>query len=360
VSSDARPLDDEVHRQFLLMPQAAATDRPSALRRIVRNLAPLLGGADVDHVVERVEARVAGLGPIAPLLDDPSITDILVNGSGPVWIERDGELERTDITADTATIEHLIERIIAPLGRRADRTSPLVDARMADGSRVHVAVAPVSIDGPCLTVRRFGVRPIGLDDIATPACARYLTEAVEAKANIIVSGATGSGKTTMLNALAARLPSAERVITIEDAAELRLPGAHVVRLESQPAQSIDIRTLVRNALRMRPDRIVVGECRGAEALDMLQAMNTGHDGSLSTLHANTPADALRRLETMVLMDQAALPLRSVREFIHSAVDLVVQVRRTGGKRREVAEIARVIGGAQRVEVVDAANEVWTR
>ncbi len=355
MSPDHAALDDEIHRRLLLLPADATADRSTALRRIVREMAPLLTPDEVARTVERVHARVAGLGPVSPLLDDPSISDILVNGTGSVWVERNGELERTGITVDGATAEHLIERIISPLGRRADRTSPLVDARLPDGSRVHAVVPPVAVDGPCLTIRRFGVRPIGLDEFAAPAEARFLTDAVAGRANIVVSGSTGAGKTTLLNALAGLFPVDERIVTIEDAAELRLPGAHVVRLESQPALGIDIRTLVRNALRMRPDRIVVGECRGAEAFDMLQAMNTGHDGSLSTLHANSPVDALRRLEAMVLIDGSALPLRAVRELIDNAIDLVVQVRRTAGKRRVVHEIARVVGGRPRIESVTAAS-----
>jgi pilus assembly protein CpaF len=360
VSPEAATLDDEIHRRFLLLPAGTAADRSTVLRRMVQEMAPLLTPDDVVRTVERIEARVGGLGPVAPLLDDPSISDILVNGTGSVWVERDGELECTAITVDVATVEHLIERIIAPLGRRADRSSPLVDARLPDGSRVHAVVPPVAVDGPCLTIRRFGVRPIGLDEFAGPVEARYLADAVAHRANIIVSGGTGAGKTTLLNALAGLLAADERIVTIEDAAELRLPGVHVVRLESQPALGVDIRSLVRNALRMRPDRIVVGECRGAEALDMLQAMNTGHDGSLSTLHANSPADALRRLEAMVLIEGSALPLRAVRDLIDHAIDLVVQVRRTDGRRRVVHEIARVVAGTPRIETVTPASESWTR
>ena len=244
-------------------------------------------------------ARVEGLGPLEPLLADPTVTEVMVNGPGPVWIERDGRLERVDVALDNATIGLLIERVVGPLGLRVDRASPLVDARLADGSRVNVVVPPLAIDGPCVTIRRFGTRRITLDEVCPPGVAALLAWAVRARCNVVVSGGTGAGKTTLLNALAAAIPAGERVVTIEDAAELRLPGDHVVRLESRPpnaegAGAVDIRELVRNALRMRPDRIVVGEVRGPEALDMLQAMNTGHEGSLSTCHANGPADALRR------------------------------------------------------------------
>jgi pilus assembly protein CpaF len=232
--------------------------------------------------------------------------------------------------------------VLLPLGLRVDRTAPLVDARLADGSRVNAVVPPLAIDGPCLTIRRFGVRAIGLDELAAPDVAAFLRASVVARRNVVVAGGTGAGKTTLLNALAACLPPGERVVTIEDAAELRLPLEHVVRLEARPANAegagaVSVRALVRNALRMRPDRIVVGEVRGPEALDMVQAMNTGHDGSLSTCHANGPADALRRLETMILTGAPGLPLAAVREQLAASIDLVVHVaRRPGGDRRVVA------------------------
>jgi len=236
----------------------------------------------------------------------------------------------------------IAERVIAPLGLRLDRASPMVDARLADGSRLHAVLPPLAPDGPCLTIRRFGARAIGLADVAHPGTAELLAWAVRARANVVVCGGAGAGKTTLLNALAAEIPDDDRVVTIEDAAELRLPGRHVVRLEARPvsaegAGEVRVRDLVRNALRMRPDRIVVGEVRAGEALDMLQAMNTGHEGSLSTCHANSPADALRRLETLVLMGDVALPLAAVREQVRSALDLVVQIaRRSDGGRRVVA------------------------
>jgi pilus assembly protein CpaF len=309
---------------------------------LVRRHAPLLGDDAVGGVVDRVLARVDGLGPIEPLLADPLVTELMINGPGPVWVERDGRIERTGVALDAATIEHLVERVVAPLGLRADRSAPMVDARLPDGSRVNAVLPPLAIDGPCLTIRRFGTRPHAVDDLCAPPVAAFLRWAVAARTNIVVCGGTGAGKTTLLNALAAAIPSVERIVTVEDAAELRLPAEHVVRLEARPANldgvgAVRIRDLVRNALRMRPDRIVVGEVRGAEALDMLQAMNTGHEGSLSTCHANSPADALRRLETMVLLGDGGLPLGAVREQIAASLDLVVQVaRRAGGDRRIVA------------------------
>ena len=282
------------------------------------------------------------LGPLAPLLADPKVTEVMVNGPGCAWIERGGVLEQTSVRLDAAVLDALLERIVAPLGLRIDPSSPLVDARLPDGSRVNAIVPPLAIDGPCLTIRRFVACRLALDDVATPGVARLLEWAIRARCNIVVSGGTGSGKTTLLGALAAHIPPGERLVTIEDAAELRLQHPHVVRLESRPANADGVgavgqRELVRNALRMRPDRIIVGEVRGAEALDMLQAMNTGHEGSLSTCHANGPADALRRLETMVLLGEV-LPLDAVREQLDASLDLVVHVARTpaDGARRVVA------------------------
>jgi pilus assembly protein CpaF len=271
----------------------------------------------------------------------------MVNGPGRVWVERHGRLERVEIDIDSATIYRLIERIVGPLGLRIDRSSPLVDARLPDGSRVNAVVPPLSVDGPCLTIRRFGARRLRLAQSCPPGVAELLGWAVGARCNLVVSGGTGAGKTTLLNALAGEIPPGERVITVEDAAELRLPGEHVVRLESRPANAegfgeVTLRQLVRNALRMRPDRIIVGEVRGPEALDMLQAMNTGHEGSLSTCHANGPADALRRLETMVLTGSVALPLVAVREQVSAAIDMVVQVARRLDGTRAVVEVAEVV------------------
>ncbi len=355
------PVGDAVH-QRVLDSGAAVPGSPGAddgtIARLVRAEDPLAGGAAVAGVVERVLARMVGLGPLDRLLADPAVTEVMVNGAGPVWVERAGALERSAVTVDAPTVEHVIERVVAPLGLRVDRASPFVDARLPDGSRVHAVVPPLAVDGPCLTIRRFGARPIDLAAACPPGVAALLRWAVRARCNLIVSGGTGAGKTTLLNALAASIPAGERIVTVEDAAELRLPREHVVRLEARPASAdglgaVTVRTLVRNALRMRPDRIVVGECRGAEALDMLQAMNSGHEGSLSTCHANSPEDALRRLETMVLMGDVALPLEAVREHLVAALDLVVQVaRRPGGARRVVA-VAEVLSSPDGVRRVRA-------
>jgi len=316
---------------------------------LVREEAPLLSSAAHSSAVATVVADVSGLGPLEPLLAEPGVTEVMVNGPGPVWVERAGRLERTHVVLAAPTIEHLIEKVVAPLGLRVDRASPLVDARLPDGSRVNAVVPPLSVDGPCLTIRRFGARAVPLANFCPPGVEPLLTWAVHARLNVLVSGGTGAGKTTLLNALAASIPDEERVVTVEDAVELRLPGSHVVRLEARPANAegageVRLRDLVRNALRMRPDRIIVGEVRGPEALDMLQAMNTGHEGSLSTCHANSPPDALRRLETMVLMGDVALPLAAVRDQVRSALDLVVQVARRPGGRRAVVAVDEVVDG----------------
>lgn len=345
VDPAAEHLAARVHRRVLADGAVDALD-PAALRRAVlgavRAEAPLLSGAALDDVVARATARVGGLGPLAPLLADPDVSEVMVNGGGAVWVERAGALHRTALVLDEPAVLHLVERILAPLGLHVDPASPLVDARLADGSRVHAVVRPLAVDGPCLTIRRFGVAAVGLEAFTSPPVAALLDWAVRARANVIVSGGTSSGKTTLLNALGSSIGPRERVITIEDTAELALPGEHVVRLEARPANTdgagaCPIRRLVRNALRMRPDRLVVGEVRGEEALDMLLAMNTGHEGSLSTCHANAPDDALRRLETMVLLGDGDLPLHAVREHLAASVDLLVQVaRRVDGRRRVVA------------------------
>ncbi|MBX3285088.1 MAG: CpaF family protein, partial [Actinobacteria bacterium] len=274
------------------------------------------------------------------------VTDVLVNGPGPVWVDRRGSLRRADVVLDRPTIDLLVERILAPTGRRVDPASPVVDARLPDGSRVHVVVPPLAVDGPCVAIRRFSTRRVALDDVAPPAVVELLRWAVRARANVVVSGATGSGKTRLLNALAAHVPDGERIVTIEDAAELDLPAEHVVRLETRPGSvegvaEVSCRDLVRSALRLRPDRIVVGEVRGGEALELVAAMNTGHDGSLTTVHANGAEDALRRLETLVLLAGVALPLPAVRDHLAAAVDLVVHIARTGGSARRVVEVAEV-------------------
>jgi pilus assembly protein CpaF len=351
------PLVESVHRQLL---DRGHRDAASVARLVVDH-DPLLDDQSVADVVSRVHSRVAGLGVLDPFLADGTVDEVMINGSGDLWVERNGRLECTGVLIDSATTYALLERIVAPLGLRIDRTSPWVDARLADGSRVNGVVPPLAVDGPLLTIRRFGARRVHISESCTPGVARLLEWAVQARCNIVVSGGAGAGKTTLLNAVAGFIPSDERVVTIEDAAELRLPGRHVLRLESRPANAegageVAIRDLVRNALRMRPDRIVVGEVRSGEAIDMLQAMNTGHDGSLSTCHANSPADAIRRLETLVLMGDVALPLAAVREQLRAAIDLIVHVaRRPDGSRRvtAVAEplLKTDIGDAVRVNVL---------
>ncbi len=285
-----------------------------------------------------------GREAIEPYLSDPEVSEIMVNGPGPVWVERHGRVQATGTILDTETIELLIEQTMAPLGRRIDRSSPMVDARLPDGSRLNAVVPPVAVDGPYVTIRRFSVRPVPLEDFATPGVVAALRWAVAGRCNLLVSGGAGAGKTTLLNALAASIARGERVVTVEDAAELALASDHVVRLEARPSDSdgvtpVTIRRLVRNALRMRPDRIIVGEVRGAETLDMLQAMNTGHEGSLSTCHANSPVDAMSRLETMVLLDGGSVPLAAVRDQICAAVDMVVHVARRPGGLRRITSVA---------------------
>jgi pilus assembly protein CpaF len=347
-------IDDDVHRALVAEGAEGRPDR-TRVADLVRERAPVLSLAEVASVVDRVLARMVGLGPLDPLVDDPTVTDVLLNGDGQVWVERRGRLSRTGITVAPADARHLIDRIVAPLGLRADRRSPIVDARLPDGSRVHAVLPPIAVDGPCLTIRRFRARTVDLDEFAPSGVAAFLVWAVRARCNIVVSGGTGAGKTTLLNALGRALAPSERIVTLEDTAELRLPGEHVVRLEARPSSAdgigeIRVRTLLRNALRMRPDRIIVGEVRGAEALDMLQAMNTGHEGSLSTCHANSPADALRRLETMALSDDSGLSLEAIREQLAAAVDLVVHVARRRDGRRAVVAVAEVCepGAPERV------------
>jgi pilus assembly protein CpaF len=298
--------------------------------------------------------EVLGLGPLAPLMADATVADILVNGPGTVYVERQGMLELTEVRFhDNEHLMLTIERILSRVGRRVDESSPMADARLPDGSRVNVIVPPLAIDGPVLSIRRFMRDILGMDELVERGslprqAAEFLLAAVRAKLNIVVSGATGSGKTTMLNCLSRSVGDDERIVTIEDTAELILDHKHLVRLEARPPNSegrgqVTIRDLVRNALRMRPDRIIVGEARGAEALDMLQAMNTGHDGSLTTLHSNTPRDTLARLETMMLMADVDLPQRVLREQIASAIQLIVHLNRYEGGQRKVAYITEITG-----------------
>jgi pilus assembly protein CpaF len=330
------------------------------VRALVDSEAPALPDSERAGLAARVVRLATGLGPLEPLLADPTVDEVMVNGPREVWVERGGRLAPAPEVCfeSDAALMHSIERILAPLGRRVDEASPVCDARLADGSRVNVVIPPLSLSGPCLTIRRFRPQGFSLDDLvanetmAAPLAA-FLGGCVRARASVLVSGGTGSGKTTTLGALSAAIPDGERIVTIEDAAELRLRQRHVVRLESRPPNlegrgEVTIRALVRNALRMRPDRIVVGEVRGAESLDMLMALNTGHEGSLTTVHANSPEDALRRVETLALMAGLGLPHEAVREQVASALQLVVhQARVPSGERRieSVCEVVRVAGGA---------------
>jgi pilus assembly protein CpaF len=351
----------DIHRRVVEMLDLSRLGRwkPERLRREIRVLAgrlsrntpELLSDVERDRLIEEIVDEVFGLGPIEGLMKDPTVSDILVNGPQAVYVERHGRLEPTDLVfADNAHLMQVIQRIAARVGRRADESSPMVDARLPDGSRVNAIVPPLALDGPALSIRRFGVR-LGSEDLLAnhtmpPEFLQLLRAAVEARVSVLISGGTGSGKTTLLNCLSRFIPGEERLVTIEDSAELRLQQPHVVRLETRPPNlegtgEIAQRELVRNALRMRPDRIIVGECRGAEALDMLQAMNTGHEGSLTTIHANSARDALGRLEMMVLMANYEIPVPVIRSYVASAITLVVQLARLRGGPRRVLRVSEI-------------------
>jgi len=329
----------------------------TTLRQIVTRMdqtGELDAHLDREALIEDVLNEALGLGPLETYLADDTVTEIMVNGPSQVYVEREGRLEKGERTFSSAqAVMGVIERIVAPLGRHIDESSPLVDARLPDGSRMNAIIHPLALKGPCITIRKFKRELLGADSLIgfgtlTPRMAHFLETCVKVRRNIVISGGTGSGKTTLLNVLSGYISEQERIVTIEDAAELQLPQEHWIQLEARPANiegkgQITIRDLVRNALRMRPDRIVVGECRGGEALDMLQAMNTGHDGSLTTLHANSPRDALARLETMVLMSGMELPIRAIREQIASAVNLVLQQTRFADGSRKVIAVSEVAG-----------------
>ncbi|HVL98858.1 MAG TPA: CpaF family protein [Egibacteraceae bacterium] len=324
------------------------------LSKVIAEERAPLSDTERDNLVSAISENVLGYGPVQPFLDDPSVTEVMVNAEKRIYIERAGKLERT--SARFFSDDHLrrvIERIVSQVGRRIDESSPMVDARLPDGSRVNAIIPPLSVDGPTLTIRKFAADPYQTDDLVgfgtmTPEIAELLAACVQGRLNILVSGGTGTGKTTMLNVISSFVPPGERIVTIEDSVELQLHQDHVVRLEARPPNiegkgAVGIRDLVRNALRMRPDRIIVGEVRGGEALDMLQAMNTGHDGSLTTLHANTPRDAIARLETMVLMAGMDLPMRAIREQISSAIDVMVHVTRLRDGSRRITHVTEVHG-----------------
>ena len=333
----------------------------AAVRELVDEDAAVLEPGTRDRLVELILREAVGLGPLEELLADPAVEEVMVNGHESVYVERAGRIERTDVTyASEQALRDAIERILTPLGRRVDELSPMVDARLGDGSRVHVVIPPLAVDGPSLSIRRFtAVRPgpqelVELGTI-TEGLHDQLEAAVGARRSILVSGGTGSGKTTLLNALSGFIDPAERVVTIEDAAELRLRQPHVVRLESRPANvegrgRVTIRDLLRGALRMRPDRIVIGEVRGGEALDLLMALNTGHEGALSTVHANSPEDALRRIETLALMAGVGLPHDAIREQLGRGLDLVIHLARLSDGSRRVAEVAEVVRAAGSIGV----------
>jgi pilus assembly protein CpaF len=354
-------LAEELRERLVRSAGEPGEDAAQRVAALVEREAAALSEQERDTLRRLVSERALGLGPLEPLLADPAVDEVMVNGPGRVWVERRGRIERTDVRfEDEARLRHAIERILAPLGRRADEAEPLCDARLADGSRVNVVLPPLALDGPLLTIRRFragGMSPedlVGCGTLDDALCA-LLAACVRARLTVVVSGGTGSGKTTTLGALSSFIPDGERIVTIEDAAELRLRQPHVVRLEARPASiegrgEVTIRRLVRNALRMRPDRIVVGEVRGGEALDMLSALTSGHDGSLTTVHAGSPAEALRRIETLALMADVDLPHAAVRTLVTSAIDLVVQLRRERDGRRVVASVAQVLRGGDGIAV----------
>jgi pilus assembly protein CpaF len=321
-----------------------------------------LNRSERDRLIEEVLDETFGLGPLEMLLKEPTISEIMINGPKNVYVERNGTLEKAQIQfRDDKHLLQIIDRIVSRVGRRVDEVCPMCDARLADGSRVNAIIPPLALDGPCLTIRRFGSNPLKLEDLLnykslTPEMVMLLEGAMKAKLNIIISGGTGSGKTTLLNTLSSFISNEDRIVTIEDAAELQLQQDHVVRLETRPANiegkgMIKATDLVRNCLRMRPDRIIIGECRGPETLDMLQAMNTGHDGSLTTCHANTPRDAIARLETMIMMGGFDMPMRAMRTQIANAVDLIVQANRLQGGPRKVTHITEVVGMEQETIVM---------
>lgn len=336
------------------------------IRRVIEHLCdtenPLLNRMEREKLIEEILDETLGFGPLEPLLKDPSISDILVNGPKKIYVERRGKLEKTEVIfRDNDHLLQIIDRIVSKIGRRVDETSPLCDARLPDGSRVNAVIPPIALDGASLSIRRFGATPLKLEDLLnykafSPEMAMLLEACIKARLNVIISGGTGCGKTTLLNTLSSFIPHDERVVTIEDAAELQLQQDHVVRLETRPPNiegkgAVSTRDLVKNALRMRPERIIIGECRGGETLDMLQAMNTGHGGSMTTIHANSVRDGMSRLETMIMMAGFELPMKAMRQQIASAVDLVIQANRLQGGPRKITSITEVMNMEQDVIIM---------
>jgi len=337
-----------------LSPERLRAEIATLVERLLAEANAVINDAERRNLVRDIQHEMLGLGPLEPLLADPSVSDILVNSATQVYVERRGKLELTDIRfSDDAHLLKIIDKIVSRVGRRIDESSPMVDARLPDGSRVNAIIPPIALDGPVVSIRRFATVPLKMDDLLknkslTPEVATLIQGLSRAKVNILISGGTGTGKTTMLNILSANIPHYERIVTIEDAAELQLQQPHVVRLETRPPNiegkgEITQRSLVKNALRMRPDRIILGEVRGAEAVDMLQAMNTGHDGSLTTLHANTPRDALSRLETMISMASLQLPEKAMRQQTASAIQVVIQTARLSDGTRKITQINEITG-----------------
>jgi pilus assembly protein CpaF len=331
------------------------------IRAVVEHLCDsentFLNRSERDKIVDEVLDETLGLGPLEFLLKDPSISDILINGPKNIFVERGGQLVKTDVEfRDNAHLMQIIDRIVSKVGRRVDETCPMVDARLEDGSRVNAIIPPLALDGACVSIRRFGSNPLKLEGLLnykafTPEMVMLLEGCIKARLNIVISGGTGSGKTTLLNTLSSFIQNDQRIVTIEDAAELQLQQEHVVRLETRPSNiegngAISATDLVRNALRMRPERIIIGECRGGETLDMLQAMNTGHDGSMTTVHSNSPRDAIARLETLVMMAGFDLPVKAIRQQISGAIDLIIQTNRLQGGPRRVLNITEVQGMEQ--------------